>query len=379
MFRPLHHLRRDEQGMSMVFVSVGFMAFLSASTLAVDVGMLMTARSQAQNAADASALAAAVALTYNDFTDRSASGPAVSSAISTAAGNTIMGTPVKVLASDVTFVNDLSGQPTRVHVEVARTAARGAGVPTLIASFFGISSADITATAIAETIPANAEKCVKPWTIPDKWIEAQTPGWDTSDTFTTMNPSGFPDIFRSVNGSGYTGYSQSGSVGQQLSFTPEVGATIQPDMYFTLRLPGSSGSADYKGNITGCESAKMVIGDPLTIETAVSVADTIQAVTDIIAADPSAHWNTATKSVVSTKNPSPRVVVVPVYDTLYYESGKKIGIFTRLRISNFVGLFVDHVVGNYFVGYITPTSGLVASGGTPPPAASFPRAIRLVQ
>ena len=43
---------------------MGMMAFLSASMLAIDVGMLMTARNQAQNSADAGALAGATALVY---------------------------------------------------------------------------------------------------------------------------------------------------------------------------------------------------------------------------------------------------------------------------------------------------------------------------
>ena len=41
------------------------MAFVAASMLAIDVGMLMTARSQAQNAADAGALAGATALAFD--------------------------------------------------------------------------------------------------------------------------------------------------------------------------------------------------------------------------------------------------------------------------------------------------------------------------
>src|SRR5437867_592195 len=52
---------RDESGMTYVFVGLGFMAFLGASMLAIDVGMLMTARNQAQNSADAAALAGATA------------------------------------------------------------------------------------------------------------------------------------------------------------------------------------------------------------------------------------------------------------------------------------------------------------------------------
>ena len=53
------------------------MGFLAATTLAIDVGMFMTARSQAQNAADAGALAGAVALAFNDYNDRTTTGPAV--------------------------------------------------------------------------------------------------------------------------------------------------------------------------------------------------------------------------------------------------------------------------------------------------------------
>ena len=51
------------------------MAFVGVSMLAIDVGMLMTARSQAQNSADAGALAGATALVYNDWDDRTADRP----------------------------------------------------------------------------------------------------------------------------------------------------------------------------------------------------------------------------------------------------------------------------------------------------------------
>ena len=55
MKRVLTRLHRDERGMSFVFVGMGFMAFLAATTLAIDVGMFMTARSQAQTSADSAA------------------------------------------------------------------------------------------------------------------------------------------------------------------------------------------------------------------------------------------------------------------------------------------------------------------------------------
>src|SRR5215471_1546183 len=106
MNKRLRHLRSDERGMSFVFVGLGFMAFLSATILAIDVGMLMTGRAQAQTSADAGALSGATALAFNNFTDHSPSGPAVTSAINAAVTNLVMEQAPSVTWSDVTFPLD---------------------------------------------------------------------------------------------------------------------------------------------------------------------------------------------------------------------------------------------------------------------------------
>ena len=161
----------DESGMSYVFMGMGLMAFLSASMLAIDVGMLMTSRNQAQNSADAGALAGAVALGFDNFTDRSPSGPAVTHAINAAKSNDVMAADVDVDPEDVEFLNDDNGQPTRVKVTVYRTSGRDNPLSTLIAAIFGMPTAGVGATATAEVSPADAMTCVKPFTIPDKWKE----------------------------------------------------------------------------------------------------------------------------------------------------------------------------------------------------------------
>ena len=51
----------DERGATIVFVSLAVAALLSIVALAVDVGMLYTARGEAQRAADAAALSGAQA------------------------------------------------------------------------------------------------------------------------------------------------------------------------------------------------------------------------------------------------------------------------------------------------------------------------------
>src|SRR6476661_7747231 len=94
--RRLRKLTSDERGFSLVFVGLGCMAFVAASMLAIDVGMLMTARSQAQNSADAGALAGATALAFDNWDDRTPTGPAVVNAIAAAKANNVMGAQVAV-------------------------------------------------------------------------------------------------------------------------------------------------------------------------------------------------------------------------------------------------------------------------------------------
>src|SRR5512142_3436549 len=101
------------------------MGFFAATMLAIDVGMLMTARNQAQNSADAGALGGAVALAFEDWDDRTPSGPAVTSAIRQATANKVMYGDVSVTAPDVTFPQDpTTGLFNRVRVAVYRNGAR---------------------------------------------------------------------------------------------------------------------------------------------------------------------------------------------------------------------------------------------------------------
>lgn len=194
----LTHLRRDERGVTLIVVGAGFMALMAATTLAIDVGMFMTARSQAQNAADSGALAGAVALIFNDFDNRTPSGPAVQSALGAARANLVIREDVSVTPADVTFPAGPTGN-NRVQVTVRRTADRNNPVPTLIGPFFGVPTVDIMAVATAEASPANAATCVMPFTIPDKWQERQTGAWDPDDDFNLFANNGNalanPDVY----------------------------------------------------------------------------------------------------------------------------------------------------------------------------------------
>ena len=106
---------------------------------------------------------------------------------------------------------------------------------------------------------------------------------------------------------------------------------------------------------------------------------TIQGVEDLIAKDPSAYWNEDDNSVHSSQNPSPRVAIIPVYDPVYYDTGKQNGRNADLKVANYIGFYIESISGNNVYGRITPVSGLIKGNGGPAPAGAFPKAIRLVE
>jgi hypothetical protein len=386
MKTTLTGLYRDERGMSFVFVGVGFMAFLAATTLAIDVGMFMTARSQAQNSADAGALAGAVALYFDDYDNRSAGGPAVQNAVTASKENDVISADVDVLPSDVTFPLSPAGLNNRVRVHVYRTAARSNPIPTLMGRFFGVERVNIDAVATAEASPANAMTCVKPFTIPDRWIEKQDPGgWDPlNSTYDYADNKGVtlanPDIYiPATDKVNYTGYNAERDKGMQLVIRAGTGNNVAPSFYFSYAIAGVSGADEYRWNIANCNTTIMEWDDLLEAEPGDMVGPTMDGVDDLIAKDPGATWDSVNNRVDTTMTPSPRVVGIPLYDPEYYDAGKRSGRNADLKVANYLGFFIERRSGNDVYGRITPISGLIKGNGGPAPAAAFPVAIRLVE
>ena len=243
---------------------------------------------------------------------------------------------------------------------------------TMIGRIFGISSADISATAVAEAIPANASNCVKPFAIPDKWTEKQTAPWDTSDSFNAaiLPPTFSPDVYKTVLDATYTGYKRS-NVGLQINMLPATGQ-IQASQYYALDFSGS-----YQGNIENCAAAKVTIGDKIAA-LPLNNSQTYSGVQALINRDPGAYWDTANNKVVSTLNPSPRIITVPVYDPAIYEAGLAAATTPEIHITNFVGFFIQSASPTGGIsGRIVPVSGVV-QGTAPVVTQAFPRAVRLV-
>ena len=374
---------RDERGMTLVMVATGMVAFLSATMLAVDVGMMMVARTEAQSSADAGALAGAVALGYDDWDDRTPTGPAVTNAIaaSTTADNGVINARVSVIPEDVTF-------PTvnQIRVRVLRSSERNNPLSTFIAPMFGIDTVNIGAEATAEVAPANAMTCVKPFTIPDKWIEKQTPPWDPDDTYDAFDnkgkPLANPDIYIPL-GEGYTGYSAAepptGDRGTLVTLKAGTGNNITPSFYFPYSIGGVTGADEYRENITGCNTTMMGFNDLLLAEPGNMSGPTKSGIEELIAKDPNAYWDHGTNKPVSKMAPSPRVIAIPLFDPVYYDEGKRNGRNADLKVVNYMGFFLEEMRGNDVVGRVTPIGGIYSGSGGPAPTGTFPIAILLVK
>jgi hypothetical protein len=123
-------------------------AIVAAVALAVDIGMLTTARTESQRAADASALAGASAL----LVDPDDSAGAVLRAIDYAARNDIRGAAATVTPDDVFVI--LDSAKVRVFVLNTDAPARDNAIETFFARIFGVQTVNVATMATAWAAPA---------------------------------------------------------------------------------------------------------------------------------------------------------------------------------------------------------------------------------
>ena len=367
-------LHRDERGISNMLVGFGFIGFMASTVLALDAGWWVVARSQAQNSADAGALAGAVALVFNDFNNRSASGPAVTSAMNAAEANGVGNGQVDVGPEDVTFPLGPTGLNNRVGVLVEQT------IPTILGGMFGMQSMQSRAYAEAEASPANAARCLLPFTLPDKWQEMTAPPLAMDSFFemydkqgNLMNPR---DLYRpGVDGTGY----KAADKGTLIELKTANGSKVSPSAYNPWAIPGSTGANDYEDAIAGCKTGTMATGSHITLEPGMMTGPTASGIQRLVNSDPGARWDTSCNCVKgSAFGISPRIRPIPLYDPVKYEQGKQTGRNADFEMVSYLGVFVVGMQGNSVIARVHPISAetLQDPGLT---VSSFAMSIRLVK
>lgn len=169
-----------EWGVSLVLVALSLVALLAAASLGIDLGLLYVARSEAQRAADAAALAGASAFVDSGCTSLTggcvAGGPQETLALEQAeivgGRNFVMGQPADIRSGDVSFSYPNPMEP-QITVTVRRNVARGNAIPLLFARVFGANYAGVAATATAEAFNPSGSNvpvgfgCVAPFLVPN--------------------------------------------------------------------------------------------------------------------------------------------------------------------------------------------------------------------
>jgi Flp pilus assembly protein TadG len=389
----------SERGAVLIHVGIATLALLALSALSIDFGVKWVARGQAQNAADAGALAGAVALSFDAPNDLTDTGPAKQFALMYAQANGVWGQPPDVdVSTDITFPTCPDGTPDAcVRVDVHRNQDRGNPLPTFFARVVGVMEQGVRATATAQVLAGNASDCLKPFAVADKWMEIYpTPGpWTNESEFNRYysqgqqngSPLPNPDIYEPPGPSGPgTGFTLENDLGTEIVLkagNPQQATS--PGWFYPVQLT-EPGGAEYRENIAQCAGVTWGIGDELPVEPGNMIGPTAQGIRDLIALDPNASFNPATGQVegscagISCAGPqSPRVVAIPIFNPTEYEDGRQSGRVT-LRITNILGFFIAGMQGNDVRGYLMTVPGLYSgNNGTVSNASAFAVTILLVR
>ncbi len=369
------HMQRvvsDEQGAILVQVAIALLVLTALATFVVDHGVLWVSRGQAQNAADAGALSGAIARAYDELADPPASnGKAFSSAMGAALANNVW---TAAPTAQVSWACPAGVAGSCVRVDVYRNGEFGSTpLPTIFGKLLNISSQGVRATATAVAAAANkSSNCLRPWMIPDKWMENSAPAnkFNGADVYAAPDP---------VTGLGGTGFKVPQDIGAVVTLHPNTKATIAPSDYFAIDLDGTGG-ANYRDNISGCSGVSVNIGDTLTSLPGNMVGPTKQGVADLVASDPGATWN-GTAIVGSAYSASPRIVPIAMFSAAEYASmGYPSGRFD-LHVVNILGFFVQSITNQADVtGVLISTPGELNPGGPAVgPGAAFLKKIQLVR
>jgi hypothetical protein len=391
--------RHPERGAILVYTAVTMFVLIGVLVMVIDYGILMVGRHQAQNSADAGALAGAIALAFDDYVDRTDTGPAKTAAHTLALTNNVFAEAPDVdITTDVTFPPcPDDGSDACIRVDAYRNQARGNPLPMWFGPAIGLTEQGVWATATAMAAYGNASDCLKPWGVADKWIENTpvlgAPWTPASEYNRDAGALPAPDVYIPPDGDDPgTGFTLENDLGTYIQLkVGSPGDAINPGWFQALDLTGGGGD-EYRDNISGCAGVIWKIGDDVPKENGNMVGPTRQGTEDLIALDPDAEWggssviNSCVGPPYTCSEPgyaqSPRIVAIPIFDLDHYLDTGGPGNGT-VRIVNILGFFVDRVDNPpdaSVYGYLATVPGLIVSGGGEVAAeASFVRTVQLVR
>lgn len=292
MMRFIRALRHDDRGIAIAVTALVAMSTISMIALTLDLGLLYAARTEAQRAAEAAALAGT-----REFLTRVPPYPPdfrepVLSARAFARANHIR----NVLIDDSEVAVEMDLVERRVQVVIRRDA-----VPLFFARLFGVAAKPVAAAATAQAGPAKTADCLAPIAVPD-W--SHNPATDQGSLMTLALGSG------------------PGQIGGW------------PSEYYPVELPGDTFPSAYVDSFTQCISGSVSLDDPLDVKS-VAVHQTIQGVQNAFRLAPTASpWSPGTRFF---NWGGPRVLTIMMFDPSLLTGGN-----STITVRNFGLLFITN-------------------------------------
>lgn len=355
--------RSGERGVTMITVAVSITALLAFAALAVDMGLIYTARTHAQHAADAAALAGA----YTFLNDAEAQPAAAkNAALAAASANEVLNQPAVITEDDV--IVDVANR--RVTVNVNRVGADA--VKTNFAAAVGVNTVGLRAQATAQCSPSAANggsRCVKPLYVPNTILSANPHGTACANQEFLFNPT-----TKLLTAFAQAWFTANGNTAQLLRPT-QPNQAAAPGQFFSLDF--GSGGQDYRCTIANCVnscggSTAIRCGNAFPLKTGNMVGPTTQGFNDLIGAPPEDAWVSPGRyREIATgiiKDSSEALVTVPVWD----DCSQPISSGTagqQMVVIGFVQMFVDNVVqsgpnqGETTAHFVSATSCATSSAG----------------
>ena len=299
---------KEQEGAVAVMAAIITVVLMGFTSLAVDVGVVVTSRTQLQSAADSAALAAASKLSVVNYD------VVRSTAKEYGNNNKVMNQSVVLQDSDIQIFDDPDAALRRVRVTAYRTGARGNPINLLFAKIFGYSSVDMTASSMAGLIPVDGADGLRPWAIRDRCLS------EDDDDPTGCADYGYPVIGELVT----MKYGAEDDRTEPYWFGP----VSTPPVWSGGGVDGPNsptpGANAYRDNvkfgtteIPGGWDGRVESGDVLRVESGNMAGPTEQGVNYLIGLDPLASWDSVDNQVTGSSYPdnkSPRIVKVLFYD-----------------------------------------------------------------
>ena len=347
-----------QKGFVLVVVAIVLIILVGFVALGVDTGALYSARTSAQEVADAAALAGA--FTYiNDPANPSPGTLATDNALQVALNNTILGKPIA--SGDVTITPDVPNRRVTVVVNSAQ--------PTYFARAIWGSTANISASATAEAaLNSTGSGCVRPWFIPNTIFASTGPCAACANAnellVNTTTGQITPFALTKVDGS------------DQFTLKPQAPqGAIAPGQFYAIDIPNDLNGDDYENNISTCTNGLVRCFNTYSVLTGNRVGPTKHGVEDLIGDPPRFEWVSAGHYKRMSDNKifdmSENVVIAPIWDpcslTGFCPSADfPQGTNVSLKVIGFAIIFLEGIQGDDVVARLINVSSCGLDGGGTP-------------